>query len=53
MTFQVYKDPQGQWRWNLTAANNKIIASGEGYYHKPDCLAAVELVKQSYSAPVH
>ena len=53
MTFHVYKDVQGYWRWRLLAANNKNIAnSGEGYNNKQDCLAAIALVKQSASAPV-
>lgn len=52
-TFRVYKDASGEWRWQLTAANNRIIAdSGEGYQNKQDCLAAIELVKNSKDAPV-
>jgi len=50
----MYKDQQGYWRWRLLAANNKIIAnSGEGYYNKADCRAAIELVKNSKDAPVY
>ncbi|MBM4162808.1 MAG: DUF1508 domain-containing protein, partial [Ignavibacteria bacterium] len=37
----------------LYAANYKILAdSGESYYNKADCLAAIALVKSSASAPV-
>lgn len=44
--FEVFKDKASEWRWNLKADNNKIIAdSGEGYVNKQDCLAGVELVK--------
>ena len=54
MTYYVYKDSSGQWRWRLRAANQEIIAvSGEGYYNKQDCLHAIGLVKSSTSAPVH
>jgi uncharacterized protein YegP (UPF0339 family) len=37
----------GQWRWRLRAANNEIIASGESYRNKQDCLAAIALVKST------
>jgi uncharacterized protein YegP (UPF0339 family) len=53
MTYSVYKDAGGQWRWRLLAANNRIVAdSGEGYHNKQDCLAAVELIKNSKDATV-
>lgn len=52
-TFWVSKDASGEWRWQLRAANNKIIAdSGEGYRHKDDCLHAIELVKDASGAQV-
>jgi uncharacterized protein len=52
-TFWVLKDASGEWRWQLRAANNKIIAdSGEGYHHKDDCLHGIELVKDAASVPV-
>jgi uncharacterized protein YegP (UPF0339 family) len=45
MTFYIFKDTQGYWRWHLVAANNKIIAdSGEGYFNEKDCLSAIGLV---------
>lgn len=52
MKYTVYKDTQGSWRWRLQAANNEIIASGEAYSNKADCLAAIKLVKSSTNAPV-
>jgi uncharacterized protein YegP (UPF0339 family) len=52
MKYQVY-DSGGQYRWRLIAANNRIIAnSGESYFNKADCIAAINLVKGSASAPV-
>ena len=52
MTYYYWKDAAGEWRWHLKAANNQIIAtSGEGYRNEADCLAAIELVKASSSAP--
>ena len=54
MSFRVYRDAAGFWRWRLVAANNRIIAdSGEGYHNKGDCLSAITLVQSSGSAPVY
>ena len=45
MTFYIFRDSIQQWRWHLTAANNRIIASsGEAYHNKQDCLNAIGLV---------
>ena len=53
MTYSVYKDTRGEWRWRLVAANNRIVAdSGEGYRNRQDCLSAIELIKNSKGAPV-
>jgi len=54
MSYVVYKDAKGQWRWRLVATNNRVMAdSAEGYYNKVDCLTAIQLVKQSSAAPVY
>lgn len=51
--YVVYEDASGEWRWQLRAANNRLIAdSGEGYHNKQDCLHAIALVKDSKDAPV-
>ncbi|HVF67805.1 MAG TPA: DUF1508 domain-containing protein [Pyrinomonadaceae bacterium] len=51
--FHVYKDGAGEWRWNLKAANGRIIAdSGEGYHDRGDCIHAIELVRSLSKAPV-
>ncbi|MDX8503222.1 DUF1508 domain-containing protein [Mesorhizobium sp. VK4C] len=53
MYFHLYVDVNRQYRWTLYAANNRKIAnSGEGYYNRADCIAAINLVKGSGSAPV-
>ena len=53
MSYYIYQDKQGYWRWYLQAANNRKVAdSGEGYHNRQDCLAAIGLVKGSASAPV-
>jgi uncharacterized protein YegP (UPF0339 family) len=53
MIYYIYKDLVGQWRWYLSAANNRKIAnSGEGYFNKQDCLHAISLVSTSGNALV-
>ena len=52
MYFEYYGDASIQWGWRLQAANNRIIAYGEAYYNKDDCLSAIRLVKGSKDAPV-
>ncbi len=53
MEYHLFKDVQSYWRWHLKAANGKIIAnSGEGYFNKADCVAAINLVKASQGARI-
>lgn len=53
MWYYLYKDIASYWRWTLYAANNRKIAdSAEGYWNKADCVAGINLVKGSGSAPV-
>ena len=53
MYFEIWQNAQNKnWDGHLKAANNQIIAHGEGYQNRSDCLHVIELVKQSYSAPV-
>ena len=53
MTFTIFKDTSGQWRWNLRASSGKVIAeAGEGFRLKRDCLAAIELVRSSARAAI-
>lgn len=54
MYYQVGQSPRDYlWYWHLKAANNEIIAQGEGYTSKAGALHAVTLVKSSYNAPVY
>jgi uncharacterized protein YegP (UPF0339 family) len=50
--YEVYQSG-GLWRWRFKANNHEIIASGESYYNKADCLNAVALMKGSYNAPIY
>lgn len=40
----MYKGSDSQWRWRLKASNGEIIASGEAYRNRQDCVDAVNLV---------
>lgn len=44
MKFEMYKDVQSQHRWRLKAANGEIIASGEAYHNRQDCINAVNII---------
>ncbi len=53
MYYTIYTDAQGYWRWNLQSGNHEIIAHGEAYHNKADCLHVIELVKSSANATVY
>lgn len=53
MKFVVYRDAAGEYRWRLVASNGKVVASGEGYKNKADCLSTIASIqKNSPSATV-
>jgi uncharacterized protein YegP (UPF0339 family) len=52
MTFFVDTDSQGQYIWRLRASNHEIIAHGESYWNKADCLHAIDLVKSTQGTMV-
>ena len=52
MFFEIYVQPgrtllAGEWRWRLKAANGQIIAQGESYVRKEDCVHAINLIKST------
>lgn len=41
--WEIYKDPNGEWRWQCTAPNGEIVgASTESYHNHLDCLENAE-----------
>lgn len=53
MQFQLYKSGY-LWYWRLRAANNEIIAQGEGYVNRDDACRAVGLVMSTTTkTPFH
>ena len=47
--FEVYTDKAEEYRWRLRADNGQIIASGEGYRKRNDCLHCIDLIKEQAS----
>ena len=47
MSFEVYKDKAGEFRWRLKSPNNEIIASGEGYKDKAGCENGIASIKKT------
>jgi uncharacterized protein YegP (UPF0339 family) len=41
------------WYWRMLSANNEIIANGEGYVRKADCLYVIALVDGGRNLPVY
>ncbi|MCB9096081.1 MAG: DUF1508 domain-containing protein [Ignavibacteriales bacterium] len=52
MYFELYQDNQKLWRWRLKASNHEIIAHGEGYKNRSDCIHAIDLIKSSTFAEI-
>lgn len=53
MHFDVYRGEGREWRFRLRADNNEIVATGEGYHYKKDCLDTIKVIKAgASSAPV-
>ena len=46
-TFEVFKDAAGDYRFNLKAANNQIIAVSQGYKSRESCLKGIASVQRS------
>lgn len=45
--FEVYQDNAGEYRFRLKAKNGQVIATGEGYVNKANCMNGVESVKKN------
>ena len=47
MSFEVYKDKAGEYRFRLKASNGQTVLSGEGYSAKAGCMNGIESVKEN------
>jgi uncharacterized protein YegP (UPF0339 family) len=53
MTFQLYKDRKGEYRWRLKHPNGNILAtSSEGYKSKDSAMRCIENVRSAGEASV-
>ncbi len=54
LTFEVFTDTAGDYRWRLVHENGNIMADGsEGYADKRDCMTGIERLKSDATeAPV-
>lgn len=56
IVFDIHKKwwKRQKWHFRIVAANNKTLASSEGYFNKADCENAVRLIKeQAQTAPIN
>ena len=44
--FRVFKDARGEFRFNLVAPNNEVIAVSEGYKAKSGCMKGIDAVRR-------
>jgi len=47
MSFEVYKDKAGEYRFRLKASNGQTILSSEGYSAKTGCMNGIESVREN------
>lgn len=47
--FEIYKDNAGEYRFRLLASNGQVIAQGEGYSTKANCINGIESIKKNAS----
>lgn len=45
--FEITKRTNGEFQFNLKAANSQVILTSEGYTAKPGCLNGIESVKKN------
>ncbi|MGA7148746.1 MAG: YegP family protein [Microbacterium sp.] len=43
--FELFTDKGGQWRFNLLASNDQVIAASESYASKSSALSGIESVR--------
>lgn len=45
MTFTIYKDKGGEFRFRIVATNGNVLASSEGYSAKASARSAIDRIK--------
>lgn len=47
VSFQIYRDNRGEFRFRLKAMNGEIVLTSEGYSTKANCVKAIASVKRN------
>ena len=50
--FEIFQDVYGKYKFRLRCTNDRIVAIGEGYKKKSDCIEAVNSLKELHQAPI-
>jgi uncharacterized protein YegP (UPF0339 family) len=52
-SYWMFRDRNGNWRWNYAAANGRVIAASKAaYYHQEGCLRAIRTIQGSTGVPI-
>ena len=51
-TFEIYADPEGEYRFRLRAPDGEIVAVSEGYAEKSSCRSGIERIKRYAPAAI-
>lgn len=53
MKFEYWQSAKNNaWYWHLKSSNGQIIANGEGYVNKADCLHVISIIQSGASGAV-
>jgi len=54
LTYWIYKDRSGSYRWQLVHDNGNIISDGgQGYTNRSDCIHGINLNAGSSGSPIY
>ncbi len=52
-SYWMFRDRNGNWRWNYAAPNGRVIAASKvAYFHKEGCIRAIRTMKGTEDVPV-
>ena len=52
--YEIWKSKKNaNWYWHFKAGNGEIVAGGEGYTIKQNCLSAISLLRGSEDAKIY
>jgi uncharacterized protein YegP (UPF0339 family) len=52
-SYWMFRDKDGNWRWNFAAGNGKVVAaSSVAYLRREGCIRSIQIMKGSAQIPV-